>query len=41
MKTTNYELFSFFGENRPISKGNIEQKKKSILKIGYVEACPI
>lgn len=41
MKTTNYELFSFFPENRPISKGNIEQKKKSIQKIGYIEACPI
>jgi hypothetical protein len=41
MKTKNYSLFSFFNENRPIVRANVEQKKKSIKSIGYIEACPI
>ena len=41
MKTTNYDLFSFYEENRKISKGNIKQKIKSIQNIGYIESLPI
>lgn len=41
MKTTNYDLFSFYMENRKISKGNIKQKIKSIQNIGYIESLPI
>lgn len=41
MKTTNYELFSFFDENRAISHGNVKSKKESILKMGYIESLPI
>ena len=41
MKTTNYDLFSFMQENRPINNGLVNRIIQSIKDIGYIESRPI